>query len=209
MDKERREYPRIRLNIYAKGVIRVDTDFFQYTATAVNMSQAGVAIKFSEDTTRRAKEAIKKGFIFKNAEVMLQLISYVEDNIPATGVVARITKAGNAILLGVKLNPLDKKSAATLAKILEISPFLKEPGAKKTALTRFASFDEFISELTALTILTEKKTSFLIGKEKFSFTGMHRDDKGDLHVDCIESVDRPGLIYCPDCRAKIHQDLLI
>ncbi len=209
MDKERRKYPRIKLNIHAKGVIRVDTDFFQYTATAVNLSKAGVALKFSEDTSKRAKEAIKKGFVFKEAEVMIQLISYVEDNIPATGVVARISKAGNAILLGIKLNPLDKQSAANLEKILEISPDLQKTHPKETILTKFASFEEFIHELTPLIILTEKKSPFLIGKEKFSFTGMHRDDKGDLHADCIESIDRPGLIYCPDCMAKIPQDMLI
>ena len=200
------------MNIHAKGVINAMGQFMQFTAEVVNLSQGGAGIRLSEVSTSHAKKAIEKGADIKGAEIMMTLVSYVEDNMAATGIIAFIgDKTSDRIQLGVDLNPLDKKSQAILEILLEMAPDLAgiESGVGCTETNHFASFDEFMYGMTQFAIITEKREMFWIKNERYMFVGMHKTDEGELHLDCIESVDNPGNVFCSDCMEAIDPDSLM
>ncbi|VAX24739.1 hypothetical protein MNBD_NITROSPINAE04-1824 [hydrothermal vent metagenome] len=200
--EERRKYAKIALKIYAKGFINSGGKFLKIAGRTEILSKDGASIELTKDSSAMIIEAESLDDSLVDSEVMLTLISYIEDNIAATGNVAHIKKTDSAMaIVDVKFNPLDRKSLSILDHILKMSPDLRNASAagKKEIVTRFESFREFLTELTQFAILTDKEAMFWIANERFVFVGIHMDDNELVHGDCIESVDNPGKVFCPDC----------
>jgi len=211
-NNEQRKHPRITMNIHAKGVINAIGRFTQFTAEVVNLSREGAGIKLSEGSTAKVKKMIEEGAEVVGAEIMMTLVSYVEENMAATGSITFLNdKNPHRMDIGVDLNPLDKKSLATLEVLLDMAPDLAgiEASMGFTEANHFASLAEFTNEMVQFAIITEKREMFWIKNERYMFVGMHKTDNGELHLDCIESVDNPGTIFCADCMETIDPESLL
>lgn len=211
--RERRRDPRIGLNIHARGAIIIGPEeYFGLTSYVTDISKGGARLRLSEDSATRIKNLAVEKADLKGAGVDMRLISYVEDNIRITGSLAYLKNVGNDVYAGISFTNLDDEAAAALGRIMELQPDVEgksKNGDAEKEEHHFKSFEDFFNNLTQYTILHEKEGAFYIGGERYMFIGMHISDSGEIHSDCIESVDSPGKVICPDCKTDIDPESLI
>lgn len=136
---------------------------------------------------------------------MLTFTSYIEDNFLLSAEILEIRGEGDSKTVRIRFKNVEKETEEIIARLIKTSPSLDEsvdPEGKE--LQKFESINDFISEMTEFVAMTNKHKPFYIGGQKFMFVGMHFTESGEVHSDCIESVDRKNMVFCPDCRKVIN-----
>ena len=211
---ERRVFPRTDLKVYARGYVTLgDGIIFPFGATVTNLSEGGAKLTLNPDAMDRFNitNLLKDSSVtFDNMPMTFDVISYVLDNVRVTGQIAYAVSRAEGAFLGVKFAGLDPDTRANVRHVIEAKPELEMADSDVPAGERnFSSMSEFLVELTAYCIHSGKEDMFRIAGELFGFVGMHISIYGEPHLDLIESLDRPGRIFCPDCKEYVDPGLMI
>lgn len=203
---ERRLSLRTDLKVFARGYVTLNGGkVFPFGATVTNLSEGGARLALNPDARDRfIRMSLLKnhGMGFDNMPVTFDVISYVQDNALVSGRVVYAASTTDGAVFGVEFTGLDNDSRAGVRRVIESKPEL-EMTERDVSERSFSSLDEFIEELTAYCINSGKEEMFRIAGELFAFVGMHISSSGEAHLDLIESLDRPGKIFCPDCKAYV------
>jgi hypothetical protein len=205
---ERRLLQRTDLKVFAKGYATLGGGkVFPFGAMVTNLSESGAKLALNPDSMERFNQISLleiQDVTFDKAPVTLDIISYVQDNVGVKGRVAYAASTGDGAVFGVEFGGLDDDSRAGVRRVIEAKPELEmADDAVSEAERAFSSMGEFLAELTAYSINSGKEETFRIAGELFLFVGMHISPSGEPHLDLIESQDRPGKIFCPDCKAYV------
>lgn len=200
---DRRQFPRVSVRVHARGSLGAGDGYIPFSAYVVNISKGGVQLKLSEDSSKKVRQAAREGAPLKDASVDMRIISYVEDTFRVTGTLVYMKGGTGGVIMGVRFGRLDEAAERIIAAVMARKPSVEDKAEFKEDRPRFTTVKDFVENLTQFTILYEKEGEFYIGRERFVFVGMHKTDGGEVHVDCIESIDHRGKVFCPDCKALI------
>jgi len=200
---ERRLYDRINLSVRITGSLKVGNNVIDFTGVTETLSESGLLASLTGEATGRLQEMVSENVNLVGAPVRVKIVSYIEDNIMADAKVARVVTVESGLELGLEFVDLSKSATKAVANAIAKLPALDQERNVKKEEYRFATIEEFISEVTTFTLLVDKTERFWIKNEQFIFVGMHQSDTGEVHTDCITSVSRSKRIYCPDCRDYI------
>ncbi len=203
---ERRIFPRTDLKVYARGYVTLNGGkVFPFGAMLINLSENGARLALNPDARDRfIRMSLLKdyGVVFDNMPVTFDVISYVQDNARVAGRIVYAASTTDGAVFGVEFGGLDGDSRVSVRRVIESKPEL-EMTDRDVSERNFSSLDEFIEELTGYCINSGKEEMFRISGELFGFVGMHISSSGEAHLDLIESLDRPGKIFCPDCKTYV------
>jgi len=203
-NSERRRYERTRIQVFFRGSIEIKGVKLDFVATSVNLSLKGTLLRLSDDTRARLASYLKDEASIKGALLKVKIVSYVEENLSVKAKAVFIKRSDGAVFIGAGFVNLGAEAVQSLERIIEKRPDLIAENKKAlSADYKFESVGEFINEVTAFSVLVDRKEKFWIKNEQFTFAGMHMSRASELHKDCIESVRNPNRIYCPDCRDLI------
>ncbi len=196
---ERREYRRVKLKISVRGKFMLADKEIPAAGSTDNISIGGAKIALSQATSMNSSAELVGNI------VRLTFTSYIENNFSLSAEILEISGEGDHKTARIRFKDVEKETEEIIARLIKTSPSLDEsadPEGKE--LQRFESIDDFMAEMTEFVAMTNKHEPFYIGGQKFMFVGMHFTESGEVHSDCIESVDRKNMVFCPDCRKVIN-----
>lgn len=211
---ERRVFQRTDLKVFARGYVALrEGKVFPFGATVRNLSEGGANLVLNQDAMERFNQiaTLKDSHLaFDKVPVTLDIISYVLDNARVTGRIVYAASRADGVVFGVEFGDLDPQSRKIVRQVIEAKPELESAEHDTHAPERsFSSMSEFLAELTAYSINSGKEEPFRIAGELFEFVGMHISTSGEPHLDLIESQERPGRVFCPDCKAYVDHVSMI
>jgi hypothetical protein len=196
---ERRAHRRVKLKISVRGRFVLADKEISVAGSTDNISIGGAKIDLSQATS------IDTPAELVGAIARLTFTSYIENNFSLPAEILEISGEGGHKTVRIRFKDVEKETEEIIERLIKTSPSLGESADPEgEELQKFESIDDFMTEMTEFVAMTNKHEPFYIGGQKFMFVGMHFTESGEVHSDCIESVDRKNMVFCPDCRKVIN-----